>query len=188
MANVQKDAKLLEDFLTRLREYSAIYQARAGENPARQSSALALEIQLLLKLGCFNEAVEATLNARKVDAFSASGFKNDALSICLAFEYYADAETREQNCELPRELYENAFADNQHPVYEELYIAKIYPLGANSENAEVREKYVGATFSKLRSLFRLLAGADLSSNARVGGSLQTTETFGFTRKGCEKRR
>lgn len=50
-------------------------------------------------------------------------------------------------------------------------------MGAKSENAEVREKYVDATFSKLRSLFRLLAGADLSSNARLGGSLQTTETF-----------
>ncbi len=31
--------------------------------------------------------------------------------------------------------------------------------------------------SKLRSLFRLLRAADLTSNARVGGSLQTTETF-----------
>lgn len=116
LADAQKDAKLLEDFLARLREYSAIYQERSGENPARQSGALALEIQLLLKLGRFDEAVEATLKARKIDAFCASGFKNDALSICLAFEYYADAETREQNCELLRELYENAFADNQHPV------------------------------------------------------------------------
>lgn len=177
LADVQKDAKVLEEFLARLREYSAIYQARAGENPARQSGALALEIQLLLKLGRFDEAVEATLKARKIDAFCASGFKNDALSICLAFEYYVDAETRERNRELLRELYENAFADNQHPVYEEFYIAKIYPLGAKSENTEVRTKYIDATFSKLRSLFRLLRAADLTSNARVGGSLQTTETF-----------
>ena len=136
-----------------------------------------LEIQLLLKLGRFEEAVETTRRARNIDAFCASGFKNDALSICLAFEYYADKELREQNCELLRELYERAFADNQHPVYEEFYITKIYPLGAKSENNEVRAKYVDATFSKLRSLFRLLASADLTSNARVGGSLQTVETF-----------
>ncbi len=176
LADPQKDAKALEEFLARLREYSAIYKERLGENPARQSGALALEIQLLLKLGRFDEAVEATRNARNVDAFCASGFKNDALSICLAFEYYADRTTRERNCELLRELYENAFADNTHPVYEEFYITKIYPLGAKSANAEVKAKYVSATFGKLRSLFRLLA-ADLTSNARVGGSLQTTETF-----------
>ena len=177
LVNSEKDAEILEDFLTRLREYSAIYQARSGENPARQSGALALEIQLLLKLGRFAEAIETTCNALNVEAFCASGFKNDALSICLAFEYYADAETRRQNCELLRALYESAFADNWRPVYEEFYITKIYPLGAKSENAEVRTKYTDATFSKLRSLFRLLPTADLTSNARVGGSLQTTETF-----------
>ncbi|MBR4976352.1 MAG: hypothetical protein IKY61_04805, partial [Thermoguttaceae bacterium] len=182
LADPQKDEKALEDFLKRLREFSAIYNERADENPARQSGALALEIHLLLKLGRFEEAVEATRNARNVDAFCASGFKNDALSICLAFESYADEETRERNCELLRELYERAFADNQHPVYEEFYITKIYPLGAKSENSGVRAKYVDATFNKLRSLFRLLASADFSSNARVGGSLQTTETFNLYTK------
>ncbi len=37
--------------------------------------------------------------------------------------------------------------------------------------------YVEATFSKLSSLFRLLASVDQSSNARVGESLRTVEMF-----------
>lgn len=176
---VDEDGKneKLEAFLARLREYIATYEARENENPARQSGAIALEIQTLLKLGRVEEAVERATSARKGEVFCAPGFKNDALAVCLAFEGCLDAAEREKYSETLREFYEIAYAENRHPAYEEFYVSKLYPLGAKSVNSEIRMKYVNASLSEFRSLFRSFATADLSSNTRIGGALQTVETF-----------
>ncbi len=177
LLNPEDDAETLETFLTKLEEFAKVYADRPDENPARQSGNFVLMISTLLRLGRVDEAAKIAQEAKQFEVFCAKGFKNDALSICLAFEYFVDAESREKHGELLLDLYERSWIENPHPVYEPFYISRIYPLGARSLNPTVKTKYVEKTFQKLREMFRLIADADFKSNRRISGTLETVDNF-----------
>lgn len=182
LADIDKDADALNALLTKVNAICAEHAKRPEENPVRHSAALTLQVEILLKLGRLDDALEALNAAEKFEAFCAKEFVSDPLTICLAFEYFLDDSERAKAEATLFKYYLKSYAVNTHSVYEPFHIAHIYPLGMRMNDLQTREKYTLLATKKLQEIFRLAAKADLSSDRRVGGSMETCETIAFYSK------
>ncbi len=174
-ADKERDAEALNTLLDRVDAACAVYAARPDENPARHSAALVLAVMIRLKLGEFDAAMETLAAAERFDSFCAPEFKSDPLALCLAFEYFAGDRLADAG-ETLLKYYRKGYEVNTHMVYEPYFITRIYPLGMRSKDSAERERYAGLALKRLQEIMRLAAKADVSSDRRVGGSMETVDT------------
>lgn len=173
----QDDSRELEDLLSRLDKICERYASQKNPNAARQSAALVLRVEVLLRLGRVDDAIAAIRDAEKVESFCGKGLKNDALSLALALDQFAGDDAVSQNGDLLLKYYEKAYDENPHPVYAEFFIARLCQLGLKSSDGEIRDRYRALAKKKLLEIFRLASKADLKSEQRVPGSLETRKSI-----------
>ncbi|MDO5309940.1 MAG: tetratricopeptide repeat protein [Planctomycetia bacterium] len=154
-----------------------VYAQRKNDSPVRQSAALVLQFELLARLQEIDQAQKALQDDLQLDVFCADGFKYDALALCLAIERFLPENGKGFDRDILLNLLERAYHENDHPAYERYFFTRIYTYGMLSDNEETKTRYVQLTEKKLLELLRLLRNADLASDKRVGGSMETVDSI-----------
>ncbi len=177
LADPEKDSEALNVLLKRIDDICDAYEKRPNESPVRHSAALVLDVMIRLRLRMLDSALEKIDYAEQFESFCAPEFTDDPLALGLAFERFVEPNERQKADDVLLKYYLKGYEVNTHIVYAPYYISRIYPVGMRSKDQETCEKYTRLALKKMQEVFRLAAKADLTSDRRVGGSMETVDTI-----------